>query len=77
MNLSCALNKWQGDKVASRHIAASDRNEDRVYKSDLLTGVNSYDEIKQVMEKADIFTSTTSIQNKIYSKISGSVGHLP
>lgn len=55
MNLSLALNKWQGDRISSRHIAASDRNEARVYKSDLLTEVNSYDEIRKVMEEADVF----------------------
>lgn len=54
MNLSLALNKYQGGKIHSRHIAASDRNEGRVYKSDLLTGVHSYDIIRKVMENADI-----------------------
>jgi hypothetical protein len=55
MNLSLALNRYQGEKVSSRHIAASDRNDTRVYKSDLLLGVHSYDEIRTVMEAADIF----------------------
>jgi hypothetical protein len=55
MNLALALSKYQGDKVRCRHIAASDRNEARVYKSDLLIGVHSYDEIRKIMEDADIF----------------------
>lgn len=54
MNLSAALNKWQGDKVQSRHIASSDRNENRVFKYDLLTNVHSYEEISKVMRDADI-----------------------
>lgn len=54
MNLSLALNKYQADKVHSRHIAASDRNENRVYKSDLLTGVHTFEEIREVIEAADV-----------------------
>lgn len=54
MNLNLALNKWQGGKVQSRHVAAADRNENRVFKSDLLTGVNSYEEIRKVLQEADI-----------------------
>ena len=55
MNLSRALNKYQGDKVTSRHIAASDRNESRVYSSDLVLGRNPYEELKAVMAAADVF----------------------
>lgn len=54
MNLNLALNKYQGDKVTSRHLAASDRNENRVFKSDMLTGVNTYDEIRNTILWADI-----------------------
>lgn len=55
MNLNLALNKFQGDKVQSRHIAASDRNENRIFKSDMLTGVTPYEEIKFVLQNADIW----------------------
>jgi len=55
MNLSLALNKYQGDKVHSRHIAASDRNENRIYKSDLVLGCGQNGEIQNVMAQADIF----------------------
>lgn len=55
MNLSKALNKYQGDQVHSRHIAASDHNESRVYDSDLLVGKKDYAEICKVMREADIF----------------------
>jgi hypothetical protein len=54
MNLATCLNKYQPMKVQCRHIAASDRNEARVYKSDLLTGVHTYDEIRKVLAEADI-----------------------
>lgn len=54
MNLNLCLNKFQGDKVSSRHIAAADHNENRKFKSDLLTRVHSYAEIRQVMEQADV-----------------------
>lgn len=54
MNLSRALNKYQSDKVKSRHIAASDRNENRVFDSDLLLDVHSADEIEQAVLQADV-----------------------
>jgi hypothetical protein len=54
MNLSNALNKWQGDKIHSRHVASSDRNENRIFKSDLLTNVHSFDEVSRAFLEADI-----------------------
>ena len=37
INLCKAQNKWSEGKIHSRHIAMSDRNENRVFDSDLLT----------------------------------------
>jgi len=37
INLSNAMNKWSRGTIHSRHIAMSDRNENRVFDSDLLT----------------------------------------
>lgn len=54
MNLNLALNKWQGGRVQSRHIAFSDRNEGRVFKSDLLTPEATYEELRKVIVEADI-----------------------
>jgi hypothetical protein len=54
INLSRALNKWSKGEVESRHIAASDRNENRVFHSDIIIGKNSFEEIKSVIEGADI-----------------------
>jgi len=55
MNLNLALNKFQAGKVQSRHIAASDRNENRVFKSDMLTTKNTYEEIRDTLRWADIW----------------------
>jgi hypothetical protein len=55
ISLSKALNKWSDNQVWSRHICSTDRNDSRVYDSDLLLGVHSYEEIRKVMEEADIF----------------------
>lgn len=54
INLSLALNKFHGDKIKSRHIAGSDRNENRIYKTDLLTTKNSYEELRKAVHEADV-----------------------
>lgn len=54
MNLCAALNKWQKGQVECRHIAASDRNENRVFKSDLLTKVHKREEIADVIAAAHV-----------------------
>lgn len=52
--LSKALNKWSEGRIQSRHIAASDRNEKRVFDHDLLISSKHYDEIAKVISEADI-----------------------
>jgi hypothetical protein len=52
--LSKALNKWSEKRIQSRHIAASDRNEKRVYDHDLLINDSNYNEIAKVISESDI-----------------------
>lgn len=54
INLSKALNKYQGDKILSRHIAQSDRNEARVFDRDLLVDTTPYEQIRSLLEGADV-----------------------
>lgn len=54
INLSSALNQWSRGEVRSRHIAASDRNENRVFNADLLISPQSYQEIRRVLKDADV-----------------------
>lgn len=53
INLSLALNKWSNGEIQSSHIAASDRNENRIYKSDMIIGVHE-DAIHKAIKEADI-----------------------
>lgn len=62
--LSKALNKWQSDKVQSRHIAVSDRNENRIFDHDLLIGESHKAEIFKVIQDADIIHMHNFWQNQ-------------
>lgn len=62
--LSKALNKFSEGLVLSRHIAASDRNENRVFDSDLLTHDSNYTEIYRVICEADIIHLHNFYQNQ-------------
>jgi hypothetical protein len=53
-NLHHALNKYQGDKVRSRHIAYSDRNENRIFPHDIIIDKTSYQALRDVLEAADV-----------------------
>lgn len=54
INLSKALNKYQGDKVSSVHIAQSDRNENRIFDSDIIIDQVSEHFLRHTLEKADV-----------------------
>ena len=54
LNLSRCLNKYQGHKVNSRHIAASDRNENRVFGQDVIIDSTPEHELRELLEKADV-----------------------
>lgn len=54
LNLCRALNKYQGDKVKARCIAQSDRNENRIFGADIIIDNTPYEELKQVLEQADV-----------------------
>lgn len=54
LNLSMALNKYQSHKIRSRHIAQSDRNENRIFGSDILIDNTPYHELKNTLSSADI-----------------------
>ncbi len=64
ISLSKALNKWQSSKVQSRHIAASDRNENRIFDHDLLIGEGHKEEIFQVIRDADVIHMHNFWQNQ-------------
>lgn len=64
INLSLALNKWQGDKVKSWHIAQSDRNENRVFKADMIIDQTPYERLREVLEGADIIHLHNFYQNQ-------------
>lgn len=52
--LSKALNKWSEGRIQSRHIAASDRNENRIFDFDLLIQDVNYTEIFRTLSDADV-----------------------
>jgi len=52
--LSNALNEYGAGKISSRHIASSDRNENRVFKSDILIHEGNRDLISKTIHGADI-----------------------
>ena len=54
INLSRALNTWQRDRVRSTHIAQSDRNENRIFNSDVIIDHHPYEEIRKVLMYADV-----------------------
>ena len=54
LNLSRCLNKYQGSRVSSRHIAQSDRNENRIFGQDIIIDSTPYHELRQVLEQADV-----------------------
>lgn len=62
--LSKALNRWQSDKIQSRHIAVSDRNENRIFDHDLLIGEGHKAEIFRVIQEADVIHMHNFWQNQ-------------
>lgn len=54
ISLSKALNKYQGNKVSSRHLAQSDRNENRIFDCDMIIDHRSYEEIRKSILDADV-----------------------
>lgn len=64
INLSKALNKYQGDKVSSVHIAQSDRNENRIFDSDIIIDQVSEHFLRHTLEQADIIHLHNFYQNQ-------------
>lgn len=52
--LSNALSEYGNGRIQSRHIASSDRNENRVFKSDVLIHEGNRDVITRLIKDADI-----------------------
>lgn len=64
INLSNALNKYQSDKIRSRHIAQSDRNENRVFDSDIIVDQEKEGFLRDILEQADIIHLHNFYQNQ-------------
>lgn len=54
MNLCAVLNKYQGTEVSCRHIAQSDRNDNRIFRSDIIIDAVPYELLRNTLLEADV-----------------------
>lgn len=64
INLALALNKYQGDKVECRHIANSDRNDKRIFKSDIIIKNSTEEHLRHLLLQADVLHFHNFYQNQ-------------